>query len=289
MYGSTWRYPLASDNIATYVLRYRIHSQGNAVGGLHSHRTALAVTSIAERERIVPNLDLSAAYVAHAPKLRVYILARVGDQDITDDLLSQVFECACRQANRYEDRGFAVSAWLYRIAQSRIVDHYRVVRRRGYDSSLDDCVVSDDGGMQALESRLSAAPLVEAIGQLATEQRRVIVLRFVLDRRLSEVAAQLGVSTGAVKALQHRALDRLRTILTPPDAPIMPVPESRRCRECGRIVKAGGLCDRHYMQRQRRQKKERLTRWEHRAAEDDDEAPGAKGSRRAGRARSRSR
>jgi RNA polymerase sigma-70 factor (ECF subfamily) len=219
----------------------------------------------------VPNLDLSAAFETHAPKLRAYILIRVGDQTIADDLVSQVFESACRQASRYQDRGFAVSAWLYRIAHSRIVDHYRVVRRRGYDSSLDDCVVSDDGGMQALESRLSAAPLIAAIEQLATEQRRVIVLRFLLDRQLSEVAAQLGISTGAVKAHQHRALGRLRAILTTPDPPAAPVVEVRACPVCGERIQAGGLCPRHYRQRRYHRMRGQMPRWERRMDEADDD------------------
>lgn len=219
----------------------------------------------------MPNLDLSAAFESHAPKLRAYILARVGDQDGADELLSQVFECACRTASAYQDRGFPVSSWLYRIAHSRIIDYYRACRRRGYDAAIDDCVLSNDGGIEALESRLDNGSLAAAIGQLATDQRRVIVLRFVLDQELSAVAAQLHISTGAVKAKQHRALERLRAILTPPDAPAVSIPEDRRCRVCRRRVRAGGLCDRHYVQRQRSRKNERVSRWERRADAHDDE------------------
>lgn len=222
---------------------------------------------------MITDLDMTTAYTAHAPRLRLYILARVGDVDTADDLLSQVWECACRDADRYQDRGLPVSSWLYRIAHCRIADHYRALRSRGDERSLDSCMLSDDGGMLAVESRLAAAPLVAAIRQLPTEQRAVIVARFLLQQDNAEVSAQMGISVGAVKALQHRGLCNLRKILSPPE--VTPI---QWCRVCGERAQTHDLCARHYSQERWHRKKGQLPRWERRAAEDAD----ADGERRRG-------
>jgi RNA polymerase sigma factor (sigma-70 family) len=53
--------------------------------------------------------------------------------------------------------------------------------------------------------------------QLPVKQRRVVVLRYLLDRSEAETAAELGISAGTVKSTASRALARLR-ILVVPDA-----------------------------------------------------------------------
>jgi RNA polymerase sigma factor (sigma-70 family) len=61
--------------------------------------------------------------------------------------------------------------------------------------------------------------LLAALDQLSPDQREVIVLRFVADLSLEQVAEVTKRRVGAVKALQHRALTRLsRTLAVSPDA-----------------------------------------------------------------------
>src|SRR6266550_6945454 len=62
--------------------------------------------------------------------------------------------------------------------------------------------------MTAVEHR---AQLIRLVEQLPADQRRVIVERFVEQRSIREIAQQLGRSEGAVKQLQFRALEKLRS------------------------------------------------------------------------------
>ena len=59
--------------------------------------------------------------------------------------------------------------------------------------------------------------LATALGRLTTRQRRVVVLRYLLDLPEDEVAPDLGVSVGTVKSTASRALAQLRTVMTVPD------------------------------------------------------------------------
>jgi RNA polymerase sigma factor (sigma-70 family) len=55
--------------------------------------------------------------------------------------------------------------------------------------------------------------LVRALMVLSVKQRRVVVLRYLLDRSESDTAAELGISAGTVKSTASRALTRLRTLV----------------------------------------------------------------------------
>lgn len=168
-------------------------------------------------------LDLERIYVQHAPALRRWLLTRCHDADVAEELLSQVFESAVRGAPRYEERGAPISAWLHRIAHSRLVDYYRRERRRAHFVAIEDCVLADDGGIAFLEARLDATPVLGLLEQLSPDQRTVIALRFLEDQSLREIATRLGRSVEAVKAVQHRAIAGLREQL-PHNAPDRIVP-----------------------------------------------------------------
>lgn len=62
-------------------------------------------------------MDIELVYQQHRHAIWRFLLSRLHDPDLADDLLSQVFECACRDADTYQDRGFSVVAWLLAIAR----------------------------------------------------------------------------------------------------------------------------------------------------------------------------
>ena len=57
--------------------------------------------------------------------------------------------------------------------------------------------------------------IVRALLALPVKQRRVVLLRYVLDRSEAETAAELGIAVGTVKSTGSRALARLRTLVGP--------------------------------------------------------------------------
>lgn len=137
---------------------------------------------------------------------------RVGEADVAEELVSQVFEQAVKNIHRFDDRGIALGVWLSRIAQNLAVDYHR--RRKSRPPApleLNEAWISRDAdpARQSLQNeRLRYLAL--ALDRLTPEQRDVILLRFVGQFSAPEVGASLGKTSGAVKALQHRALAALR-------------------------------------------------------------------------------
>lgn len=134
-------------------------------------------------------------------------LAQVGNRAAAEDIAGQVFLEAMEGIGRYRERGRPFRAWLLSIARHRSVDWHRKRRREGSGEPVEAATPGPD-------SELAVA--LEALAELTPEQREVVHLRFVEGYQLDEVAGLLDRSTGSVKALQHRALARLRTLLAEP-------------------------------------------------------------------------
>lgn len=160
-----------------------------------------------------------------APLVASY-LRRRGVRD-ADDVTSEVFLAAFRGIARFDGDGSAFRAWLFTIAHHKAVD---AVRRPARRELLVDTFAGSEGDLlddaprsaedEALD-RVSAAAALRSLEVLTDDQRDVLLLRVVADLSLAETAQVLGKPVGAVKALQHRALTRLRSAVSPDPAAAM--------------------------------------------------------------------
>lgn len=114
----------------------------------------------------------------------------------------------------YQDRGLPFEAFVYTIAARKLADAQRTAMRgptpvAEIPESADDRPSPEDAAVSRDQGRL-AMSLVE---QLPPQQREIIVLRVAVGLSAEETAASLGMTTGAVRVAQHRALAKLRTAL----------------------------------------------------------------------------
>jgi RNA polymerase sigma-70 factor (ECF subfamily) len=146
-------------------------------------------------------------YELHFERVYAYVVRRMGSRAEAEDLTSEVFHHALANIGRFEWRGAPFAAWLYRIAANAIADRWqRTARERGNPVAAEP-QAPGDAGLEEVEER---ARIFRQVSALPPEQRRVIVLRFVEDKSIREIAGELGRSEGAVKQLQFRALENLR-------------------------------------------------------------------------------
>jgi RNA polymerase sigma-70 factor, ECF subfamily len=157
---------------------------------------------------------ISGLYERYAPQIRRYIASRLGDPLQAEDICGDVFVKVLESLDRYEDRGWPFSAWLYRIAYARTVDVLRQARRRPSLPLDEELLGALEPPDEAVMARLSYHEISGVMESLTSDQRLVLRLRFGEDRSLAEIAQSLGRSIGSVKALQHRGLTRLAQVLT---------------------------------------------------------------------------
>jgi RNA polymerase sigma-70 factor (ECF subfamily) len=142
-----------------------------------------------------------------APAVLGYLRSqRVPDPE---DTLGEVFLHVARDIGRFSGDDAALRRWVFSIAHNRAMDAHRSASR--HRASLE-AELADPGVRDAHPPpRDPLDPeLIDALATLSAEQREVVVLRFVADLPLEAVAKITGRRVGAVKALQHRALENLR-------------------------------------------------------------------------------
>ena len=150
-------------------------------------------------------------YELHFDRVYAYVARRVRDRAETQDLTAHVFQQALANLGKFKWRGAPFAAWLYRIASNAIADHARRNMRESNDlqSATETTAAAVD--LEEVERR---ARLFRAVDKLPDDQRRVIVLRFSEEKSIREIADELGRSEGAIKQLQFRGLENLRSRLS---------------------------------------------------------------------------
>jgi RNA polymerase sigma factor (sigma-70 family) len=150
-----------------------------------------------------------------APTVAGYVRSRgVADPD---DVTSEVFLAAFARIGDFEGSAVQFRRFLFTLAHHKSVDDIR--RRFGPRvPRFDELDVDSDPrrSSSAEEVALSGhldPHLADALAALPESQREVLLLRVVAGLDVSEVAAVIGRSEGAVKQLQHRALTTLRSEL----------------------------------------------------------------------------
>lgn len=162
---------------------------------------------------------VEALYDLYADRLYRYVLIRVGEPEAAADLTTELFVRVIQHVGSFklnERRpASSFSAWVYRIAANLVNDHHRRGKRApevGLSEELR-LPATERNPEDEVEQRETYRRLQRALQHLSEEQRLVILAKFGEDMSNAEVAAWLGKSEGAVKSLQHRALQALARLL----------------------------------------------------------------------------
>lgn len=144
-------------------------------------------------------------------ELAAPVLGYLRGQGLDDpfDLLGEVFVQVARDLPRFEGDDAARRRWVFTIAHNRVQDE---VRRRARRPRVVDREVPDQAAPPAEEPMHPA--LIDALAQLTPEQREVVLLRFVADLPLEQVAAITHRRVGAVKTMQRRAVAKLQQLVS---------------------------------------------------------------------------
>lgn len=152
-------------------------------------------------------------YDMHFDRIYRYVYVKVRDQAEAEDLTQDVFIKAYEAIKSYKWRDLPFTAWLFRIAHNRIIDHVRKTSKEK-KASLDEAGAIAVGDPVAMtEQNFEIYQLKAALEKLPDAQKEVASLRFISELSIAEVAATLGKSEGTVKALQFSAVASLRKLL----------------------------------------------------------------------------
>jgi RNA polymerase sigma-70 factor (ECF subfamily) len=151
-----------------------------------------------------------------------YILRRVANIEIAQDITSEVFLKALKNLGQFHWRNVPFSSWLYRIATNQVTDYFRRGKHEMFsleeisepitpsDSSVEIEVLEAEKELRRHEDFLL---LHENIAKLSIKYQEAITLRFFENKQIKEIAEVLGKREGTIKSLLHRGLEKLRELM----------------------------------------------------------------------------
>lgn len=143
----------------------------------------------------------------------------VRDKEVASDLVQETFMKAFSSLKSYRSE-FRFSTWLYKIAANSSIDFLR--KKRIQALSLDNPIKTNDGEVaievpdyshhpeEELVRRERAVSIKEAIDGLPEKYRRVIIARHREEKSYEDIATELGLPVGTVKARIFRARELLK-------------------------------------------------------------------------------
>ena len=153
-----------------------------------------------------------ALYERHAAAIFRYLYVHLSSRPDAEDLTSEVFLRAWQSLPRYHQRGVPFRAFLFRIAHNALVDHYRHRQQAQRLAQEEDPASPADRSDpdETLAGKIDHLELSRLLAGLRDDYRTVLALRFLSQLSPVETATVMQRTPGAVRVLQHRAMEALR-------------------------------------------------------------------------------
>jgi RNA polymerase sigma-70 factor (ECF subfamily) len=157
---------------------------------------------------------LAGIYDQYSPKLYRYALRLLGDEDLAEECVAETFNRFLAALKNRKGPNKYLQAYLFRVAHNWVTDYYRSRPQAVSLTEENDMADSSSGlDVKFIEAHQSER-VRKALTLLTPEQRQVVVLKYLEDWDNQQIAETVNKPVGAVKALQHRALNSLRRILS---------------------------------------------------------------------------
>ena len=147
------------------------------------------------------------------PMVVRYCRARLGHYHIADDVAQEVCIAVLSALPRYRDMGRPFASFVFGIASHKVADAMRNAARLAIPTeALPDGPDDRPGPEETVVAYIEAERARALLARLPAHQRELLVLRVLTGLSAEETGHALGMSPGAVRVAQHRALARLREI-----------------------------------------------------------------------------
>lgn len=184
--------------------------------GATTHAGADAAEAVSDEELVQRAQEYPAdptafaeLYRRHLPRVYRYLLARLGDQYVAQDVTAQTFLAALEGIGNYRGSG-EFRAWLLMIAHNKAADVFRTRRATVPLEAVVEMPSSSPSPEQVVTTRLQLEEVLRAMRTLSPERAEALALRIFGGMSIAEVGAAMEKQETAVKMLVYRAVRDLR-------------------------------------------------------------------------------
>ncbi|MFA6272327.1 MAG: RNA polymerase sigma factor [Patescibacteria group bacterium] len=161
------------------------------------------------------SMSVTRLYELFSDRIFRYLILRVSHRETAEDLTQTVFLEMIRSLSRYKkQKDVKFTTWLFQIARYRLIDHYR----RSKTVLPIDELADSHPELQVEPEEVNVDPyylkIKNVLHKLSEQQQNIIYLSYYEDMLPGEIAEITGLSAITVRVEKHRALTKIRNILS---------------------------------------------------------------------------
>ncbi len=152
------------------------------------------------------------------PKIYRFYYFKTFSRELSEDLTSEVFIRVYSNLGKTNLNKKTFMAWVYKIANNLLIDHFRKNKDRGIQIELeedsikiaDEDILIKNSSLLRKELGFADTSLVSALNKLTGLQRDVVLLKFLEDMDYDTIASISGKRTSTIRGIIFRALTKLK-------------------------------------------------------------------------------
>ena len=150
-------------------------------------------------------IDSEKLYEDYHLKVLHYILSKVNDYTLAEDLCSDVFVKVYEKLDSFDETKASVSTWIFTITKNKLIDYYR---SRKVMVEIPETLTYEENTSLYDEETLES--LAKALEKLNPRDRKVIIRHYYKGESLKDIAESMGISYSYIKILHKKALFLLK-------------------------------------------------------------------------------
>jgi RNA polymerase sigma-70 factor, ECF subfamily len=158
--------------------------------------------------------DFIAAFDQYSRQIYTFVFFRVNNsKESAQDLVQEVFLKAWEKRNAFDESQSSLKTWLFIIAKSQIIDHYRKAGAQKRDSievPVDEMIIDDSVNH---EEKVLIGFLIQKLQFLSTYEQELITLRYFAQLDIAEISQILNKKYNTAKADLTRTLHKLKSLV----------------------------------------------------------------------------
>ena len=152
-------------------------------------------------------------YERYYQQIFLFVFKRVGDEENTADICSQVFLKAMLSLKKYKFQGVPFSAWLYRIAINEVNQFFRTSNSQRVISAEGKDLVEMADEVEEDHSERNIQLLIQTLQKLSQDEVQFIELRFFEKMSFREISAVYGITENNAKVRMYRLTNKMKKLM----------------------------------------------------------------------------
>ncbi|MCJ7665363.1 MAG: RNA polymerase sigma factor [Actinobacteria bacterium] len=152
------------------------------------------------------------------PKIYRFYYLKTFSRELSEDLTSEVFIRVYRNLDKIYLNKKTFTAWIYKIANNLLIDHFRKNKNSGLQVKLEEDLLKitaediliKNSGLLRKELGFTNISLLSALDKLTGLQKDVVLLKFLEDMDYDTIASIFGKRVPTIRGILFRALTRLK-------------------------------------------------------------------------------